>query len=258
MVEQQALQRTLHAQFQAAQLKNPAFSLRAFAKRLGLAHSALSEILNGKRRVSLKLAKRLLERSDIDPQKSRAILKLFDRDQETSAAAYTPLDMEQFKIISEWFHFAILSLAETSDFRDEPAWIADRLNIRTRDAEQALKRLEDLAFLKRGKSGKLKASGIQYTTSDDVKSLALRRCHAQNLELAKNALETVEISERDFTSLTLALDPEQLPLAKKLIRKFQDEFEATLPSKRKLEVYKLCMQFFPLSQRYERKPHGNA
>lgn len=43
--------------------------MRAFAKKLGIGSAALSEIINGKRRVSPKMANRILFGVRIDKQK---------------------------------------------------------------------------------------------------------------------------------------------------------------------------------------------
>ena len=56
------LRRALHDEFSSARIKNPMFSLRAFARKLNLPPSALSEILNGKRTVLDAIAQRLQEK----------------------------------------------------------------------------------------------------------------------------------------------------------------------------------------------------
>lgn len=54
--------KALHACFCQARERNPAFSLRAFARQLGVQASLLSEIFRGKRGVSSALARRVQER----------------------------------------------------------------------------------------------------------------------------------------------------------------------------------------------------
>jgi hypothetical protein len=75
--EQLAIQRLLHRKLEQARLRNPAYSVRALAMKVGLGSPALSEILNGKRRVSLKLALRIGERLCLSPPEVREIAELF-------------------------------------------------------------------------------------------------------------------------------------------------------------------------------------
>lgn len=251
---QLAIQKTLQEALLEAQARNRAFSLRSFAKKLGVGPSSLSEILNGKRRVSRKLAERMTEKLCLPPHERAALLELFPEksgpDQENGAGKdYTRLSADQFHAISDWYHFAILSLAETVDFSSHPEWIAQRLGIRRFEAEMALERLQRLGLLRVTEQGEVVPTRGGFTSSDDIQDLALRRAHSRNLTLAEQSLEKDHVTLRDFTAVTMAIDPERLPVAKQMIREFQDKLSAFLESGSKTEVYKVSMQLFPLTQR---------
>ena len=254
MSEQIVLQKKLSEYFTDARVRNPAFTLRAFSRRLGMNHGALSEILSGKRRASGKLAHRILSRMGAAPWEVESVVRLFNtkgqsaQEPDAIPTNQVQLDMEHYRLVSEWHHFAILSLAETQDFHSTPEWISTRLNITPVRAAQALDRLEKLELLKRNDAGKLVPTGKTYRSPDHVRDPALRLAQVANLDLARESLEHDDISERDFTAMTLAFSPEEMPLAKKLIREFQDRFEVLVDSKRKTEVFKLCVQFFPLTR----------
>ncbi len=254
---QLAIQKKLNEALIEAQLRNPAFSLRAFSRKLSVSPSALSEILNGKRRVSKKLAERLLKNLCLSPKETQGIVDLFvdkhpENDPESKyQSPYIELSTDQFHVISEWYHFGILSLAETVDFKGDAKWIAERLGIRAQDAQAALDRLERLKLLEKNPKGKLVPTGNGYSTSDEVRDMGLRKAHGQNLEMARRSLEEDPIEQRDFTATTMAIDPSKLPVAKKMIREFQDRLCAYLESGVKRDVYKLCIQVFPLTSRKE-------
>jgi uncharacterized protein (TIGR02147 family) len=259
MKEQLAFQKLLSKQLTEARLKNPSYSLRAFAKKAGLTPSALSEILNGKRRVSRELAQKVVHKLCVEPARAAELIRSFPdklRRKGDGAAAptreFTQLNMDHFRIISDWYHFAILSLSETDDYRHDPRWIGERLNIKSTDAAAALGRLERLGMLELDDQGKPVRGAPQYITSDDIADLSLRKVHGQNLELARASLEEDAVAERDFTAMTMAIDPDRLPEAKKMIREFRDRLCAFLESGRKKEVHKLCIQMIPLTK--PRKP----
>jgi uncharacterized protein (TIGR02147 family) len=199
------------------------------------------------------LAGRIAERLGWAPD-LRDELKAFPKYQKRSLEKESvQLTVDHFNVISDWYHFAILSLAETQDFNDEPAAIARRLNITKTQASAALERLTRLGMLERGPSGKLFATGASYSSSDDLVSSALRKSHAQNLELARRSLEEDAMEERDFISATMAIDPALLPEAKRRLREFRADLCAFLESGAKKEVYKVSMQLFPLSKNEDEK-----
>lgn len=261
----------LQEELAQARLRNPAYSLRAFARKLDLAPSAVSEILNGKRAISRKMAEKLLERLMCSPaQKERILKSLPGRPTAPALSARgvaseesadptllpTPIEIktDEFHAVSDWHHFAILSLAETRDFQADEAWISNRLNLNRNTARVALERLLRLGLLAVGKGGKIQATGKSYTTSDDIANISLRRSHAQNLELARASLDNDPIERRDFTAITMAIDPALLSEAKKRVRAFRDRLCAFLESGEKKEVYKLCIQLIPLSCEAEIPP----
>jgi uncharacterized protein (TIGR02147 family) len=254
MSEQTAFQKVLFEKLMDIRLRRPNFSLRAFALKIGISAPELSEILRGKRKASARIIERVSQRLPLSPEESEALLETVRQDKTDSNLAAQnqrpslQLNMDHFKAISDWFHFAILSLAETEDFSDNPAWIARRLNISLTQTKEALARLERLGMLERTEGGALKATGVQYATSDEIANVSLRNSHSKDLELAQKSLEQDEIEDRDFTAMTLAIDPKKLPMAKKMIREFRDRLGTFLESESKTEVYKICMQLFPLTK----------
>lgn len=237
-------------------LKNPQYSLRALARRAGLSPAALSEILSGKRRVSTERAKSVLERLGAGLDKIDTIVSEIDKDSAPSRKPYQ-LAIDQFYLISEWYNFAILSLAETEDFNDDPHWIATRLNIPVQNAKKSLERLERLGALKRNKKGQLVASGMQLSTPDEIANRGIRQQHLEILEKCKDSLEKDSIHQRDFLGVTMTLNPEDLVLAKKSLREFMVKFCARFEKGKKKEVYRLNLQFIPLTVLKEGKKNEN-
>jgi transcriptional regulator with XRE-family HTH domain len=251
--EQFAFQKKLQDSLEASKRRNPAFSLRAFSRKLQISPAAVSEILNGKRRVSRDLASRLLDRLELTDTERSTILDLFPKKGKSSGLGQgkikrtEEIGLDQFKTISQWFHYGILALSETRNFQSDPAWIARRLRIRESDARSAVERLERLGFLRRQPDGSLQLSAPHFSTPDDVANSALREAHFKNLELATRSLEEDAVEDRDFSSVTMAISPEKIPVAKAMIRKFTEQLSEYLESTEKTEVYKVCVQLFALT-----------
>ncbi len=236
--------------------KNPNYSLRAFAKKLNVSPAALSEFLSGRRRFSKKMAERIADRLLLSPLERDELLRGFSilprTKMNTKAKGpckpYIQINMDHYHVISDWYHFAILSLAETKGFQSDSKWIAERLGLRNYEVLSALERLERLGMLEKNSKGRLVATGVQYSTSDEIANIAIRKSHLQDLEIARSSLENDPVDQRDFTSVTMAIDPERLGEAKKMVREFRDQLCRYLEGGKKSEVFKMCFNMVPLTK----------
>ena len=84
-------------------------------------------------------------------------------------------------------------------------------------------------------------------TTDGIPSAAIRKRHKQILGKALESIDTHSVAERDFSSMTLTIDPALLPEAKKRITAFRRELCAFLESSKRKRVYEISIQLFPLS-----------
>ncbi|MGZ3693220.1 MAG: TIGR02147 family protein [Bdellovibrionota bacterium] len=249
---QYEIRQLLFKELERVRLLNQSFSLRAFARKLKLAPSALSEMISGKRAISPKVAARLADQLGWAPDvRDRALQTAGKGRRYQAPRETTQLDIDQFQAISEWYHFAILSLAETKDFKSDAAWIAQRFGISEKECNEALDRLVRLNLLAIDGAGNFTLTHARYTTTDDISNIALRKSHAKNLELAKASLDSDPVERRDFTAITMAADPRKLQEAKRMVREFREELSAFLEDGEKTEVFKFCMQLFPLTKSEE-------
>lgn len=261
MNEQIAIQTKIRSEFEGLQRRNPAFSMRAFAKKLQLSPSALSEIIGGKRKVSKKMAERILTRMCLDPKEQEAILSTFENKNQTEldpslikvaagkykkSINFLKLNADQFSLISEWQHFALLSLMETFDFVSDTEWMAKRLGISITDLQKTLTRLIDLNLVTK-KYTKYFPTEAPLITTDNISDVAVRKSHYADLKLAEKTLDEVPVEDRDFTAITIAADKSKLPEARRMIREFQDSLTQFLEDGTKDEVYKMTFYMYPLS-----------
>lgn len=245
------LKNILEEHFNQKRLVNPRYSLRSYARFLKMSPSAVGELMRGKRRASPKLKLRISDRLGLDPALRQ---KLSELPEKNPSPQYVDLSIDQFSTIAEWQHFAILSLIRTREFKSDPHWIGERLGITKIQAESAVDRLLRLGLLKKNSKGVLKSTGKDYQTTDGILNASLRKSHAANLEIAKNALENIEKDLRDFSAITLTFDPDRMAEARKMLRSFRDQFCLDVEKFKKKEVYKLMIQFVPLTKIKEKKP----
>jgi uncharacterized protein (TIGR02147 family) len=257
MEEQLAIQTLLRENLLLAQSRNPKYSLRSFSRKIDIHFGALSSIMNGKRNVSKELAEKITRKLLIDPQKRNEILSLFPEKRKYRTLAekeaapepkFLEIEASEFRLIAEWEHYAVLSLVRTKNFKNNPEFVAERLGITVNRASEVIDRLLTLGFLKKSPKGSLIRIEANLRSSDDTVSMSVRKSHEENLELAKESLHRDSIHQRDFTSLTMPTDPAKMSKVKEMIRKFQDDLSDMLEGGEQTEVYRLAIQFFPLTR----------
>jgi uncharacterized protein (TIGR02147 family) len=254
MKEQLAFQKMLLTKYEELRSKNSKFSRRAFARKLGISSGAISEIVNGQRKISLKLAGRISARLGLDPQERSEVLSIFKSDSDSAVAlrqkkAYLQLSADQFRLIADWYHFGILTLMRTQSFKSDRKWIASRLGLPQSGVDKAIDRMKRLGLVSEDRRGWLSRSKEQYRTSDDIANASIRSAHKQYLDKAKESLDRDAVIERDFSSTMITMNLDKLDRAKEVIRKFQDELTTELEAEPGSEVYQLCVQLFPLSKK---------
>lgn len=246
----------LREEFSVRQRKNSSYSLRAFSNLLEIAPGTLSNILSGNRSLPKRKVGQVIKKLGLPPHKAKILenacwtkpsLAMLARAKLRDENALI-LDEINFKILSEWEHFAVLSLIETDSFKSDDSWIAQRLSITKPVAQQVLNRLLAAKLILQDSKGRFTKNFEKLVTTEDIVSTALQVSHKDNLKLAESKIESVAPNLRDFSSVTMAIDPEQIDIAKTLIREFRKKLSSKMESGKKKAVYRLSIQLFPLTE----------
>jgi len=249
-MNQTEFQNLLRSYLAESQIRNPSYSIRAFAKRLGLGFGTVSQVLAGKRSLAPKSIQKTLDKLGVGPVE-RA--KIFKGPKQKLSYEYTELKADQYFVLSEWHYLGILNLIRTKDFISTAQHISERLGISPSIAKQAMDRLERIGLIQ-FKNGKMIRTQVALKTSDGVQNSALRKSHYQTLDRARLALDEHPYDSHDFTWLTFAFAPNQIEEARQKIRDFENEFANQFStSKEAKEVYKLAVQLFSVT-----KPKPNS
>jgi uncharacterized protein (TIGR02147 family) len=229
---------------------NPSYSLRAFARSLDMDSSTLSAILNGKRPVTLKTARRLIDGLGVtDPKEAQMLmLSTLSGENEDAEVKYTELAMEIAETISSWQHFAILALLELKTFKPSPRNISARLNIPIAIVLESLDRMEKLGLVERLEDHMWRVTGKDMATPTQIPNKAIREGNRQYLQKALESLDIHEVELREISGVTIAISKSRLKDAKKLIKDFQLRLATFLEAGHKSAVYRFNVQLFPLSK----------
>jgi uncharacterized protein (TIGR02147 family) len=239
----------LKAELEKRCARNPRYSLRAFARALGVSHTVLSLVLSGKRPMPPKSGQKMAESLGLGPDERERFLSRETAKAETGSAQSQRLELDKFEVIADWHHYAILSLLEIRGARFEAAWISSRLGISEMQAQLAMERLCRLELVHKVR-GKWKQSGLPLRVENTVSTPATRRCHRGLLEKALESLENDPMEARDFSAITFAMNAKNVTYALKRIRDFRRQLSEELERMgAPTEVYELAVQLFPVSRK---------
>jgi len=240
----------LNQEYQRRKERNPNFSLRSFAKWLDISPAQISQMLAGKRPVTLNTLKKITDRIGLSPNEKKSLMTSLLADK---SFIETPpeknarnLQEEQFRLIADWQHFAILSLTKVAGAKGDPRWVARRLGLSIEEAHKALLLMEKMGLIQT--KPVFKQLGELLDVVSEVPSEAIRKYHRQNLALAAEKMETVPVELRQFQSITVATHPKLLPKLKVLIEEFLDNAMDVAESDSATEVYNLNVQLFPTTK----------
>jgi transcriptional regulator with XRE-family HTH domain len=259
MQKQTTFPEILRNELNQRRAKNPRYSLRAFAQTLGISPSFLSKILAGKKSLGentfLKLASRLSLPED-SVENLRSSLPGF----KLAALSFTSLEADQFQSISDWHHYAILEAFTLHDSVATPEWMAEKLNISVAKAQAAMDRLRRLGYLKKDSKGNWDHHVDNHTTTHlPTPTLACREHERQVLQLALLALDQIPVTERDQSSMTLAIPQSRLKEAQKRIDEFRRDMTALLQRRGKRDsIYHLSVSFYPITNIENLKTKGES
>jgi transcriptional regulator with XRE-family HTH domain len=228
---------------------NPSYSLRAFAKKLGVDQSFLSKVLKGKKFFSEEAILKIAPQLELTPIEYAQLWAA--KGQNTHELNL--LEEERFQLLTDWKNFAILELIKTRSFivseiaTDE--FIAARLNVHVEEVRCTLKRLQNLGFIeiKDGKISLLLANNTW--TNNHFSSQARRQLQNCLIDKSKVALNEIDYLDRDHGSLTVAIDHKRLPEFKEKLAQIRKELDQYFQASGSYdEVYQLTISFFPLTK----------
>ena len=235
-----AIEDLIRSEFQNRVRTDPKYSLRTYATSLGLEPSALSKIFRQKRKLSKRIAARSL---------SYLLGNETARETPKNSSDFQKINANLVTMLSQWFYFAILELIHVKSFKPDLEWISTTLKIDKKEVEIAVNRLIDLGFITVNEDGSWTDTFLNLTNiTGPVFSKAQTNYQRQLRELSIIALSDTDSSQRDHSSMTMAIDPKRLPEAKEALKKFRQEFCANIQKdSHPEEVYQLTLSFFPIS-----------
>jgi transcriptional regulator with XRE-family HTH domain len=216
------------------------YSLRGFSQKIGVSNSYLSEVLSSKKSLSVELAFKIAVKLDLTEVETQYLCLLVQLEQEKDPSfreefsrrlnSLNPnrkshdLSVDVFKVISDWYHYAILELTYLSGFKLDATSAARKLGI-----------------------SKVEADGYVMAQSQ-IPNGAFKQYHRQVLEKAIESLQSQTPKERISATDILPIDSKYLGEVDRLSQLFASAvLKLAEKSVVKDGVYALSVHFFKLS-----------
>ncbi len=242
------------------------FSYRLFSIKTGVdSPNYLKLIVDGARNLTPPHARRVAKYCALTESEKKYFLSLVRWNQNAEKEDADALWMEvlrtrsinenkslsnaQLSILTQWYTVAIFELLQ---LKKEPVTIEEiasrlRWNVSIKEIEHSLECLLKTKVIKKSTRGYRVVQSV-LTTTDDIPSASVRQYHKQVIRKSIEAIDEVELSEREFVSITFSLSKSDMPKFKERIRELRNlivsESEA---NQNREEIYQLNVQLFPLT-----------
>jgi uncharacterized protein (TIGR02147 family) len=213
---------------------NAAYSLRSYARDLKVSPSTLSEVMNGKKGLSPKLAQAVatnlrlpewevryfcdlvaVEHAKSPRVRDEAKHRLATRHQENRVHL---LNQRAIKALTSWVDLAILELTYLKNFEGSVPWIANCLEVPPPTVVASVKRLEEAGLIEiNKKTGVWSDVSPLFSSTDGIPSESIRNFHKTVLNLGLKKLESRDIKSRVVKTVIFSVSEENIPKAKQIL-----------------------------------------
>lgn len=249
--------------------KNPSFSLRAAARSCGLSPAALSMFLNGKKKISVQVARQLAVWSKLRVKEQEYFITMIEHELARSAGIKKVLQdrldelaheeanrrirkskLDYDFVFSNWYHLPLLVMLKTPELNQKsPAELAAVLNVDPKDITEALKQFQKVGIAEYQMDGWKIHDELLF--SADGPHLGLRNFHRLMLGKAQESLDKQNNTEKFVGSETMLFDEENLKEATEIIEECFSKVLALAAKSKKQKLYHFGIQLFKLG-----KPQG--
>lgn len=229
----------LNQEFHKRCTRNRRYSVRAFAKSLGISHTLLSLVMNGKRKPSAKL---LAKVQGALPASNETISPL------KITGATAELNATDFSQIATWVHYGLLSYFSLPRASQEFGDMAKKFSTSTLQIKSAISDLDQCGLIEKVK-GRWQQVSEPIRVNNTAPLAVTTQFIREFILKAQEALDYGNFSQRDMRVMTFAMNERDLNYAREKIAKFRRELSEDLESRSIPNmVVALNTNLFPLTE----------
>lgn len=235
--------------------KNKRFSLRSYAKQIGIEHSTLSKLFSGKRNMTFDLANKILTNLNVQSSiKNGLILTLIDDknfSQNPKDEEFIILSDQEMQEMLQWHYHALITYFGVPHFDRTKSAAARFFNLSMETVQNAC----DILF----KCGVIKydgetviSDGVKFATQLAPRTSAHREAWIKKMQgdFIQQSLESLngDVDKSYFGGGTVSIPVEKFDEAERRIKEFIRTLFVWLDEDtvKRNDVYRMNVQFFPM------------
>ncbi len=229
----------LAAEFSERKSKRASYSIRSFARDLGINSSTLAGAMQGRYGISVETAKKIgskLRFSDkqkqffvdlVESQHSRATFQKHEAakrlKKHLNLVKLEPMPPGEVELTTKWYFFAVLEFLTINKKVESLNQIARALRLESADVERSIELLLKYKLIRKTAIGFERIKKHSLVQSNAPSGL-IRDFHKQILGLAKDAIEEQPIANRKFINSILSFDSKNTADARAWLETANEEF----------------------------------
>lgn len=238
----------LKEDLEARRKLNPRYSIRAYAKHLGISAAAASEIFRSVDgwKISRKRAFEILKKTKMNSVHRSKILVAMGYPAEVERRN---LPSEDFELFTDWSYFAVYFSHSLPVAYRNPSHISERFGLSEDRVNQVINDLIEKKLLKYNDEEKALQNQNEnwIAAGGSLPKEAVRSYHKSNLDLAKRAMGEIDPNLREISSMTFCGSLEDFEKVRKETMQFYERIMALMNKEEKNdEVIQVNVSLFPL------------
>jgi uncharacterized protein (TIGR02147 family) len=264
----------LNAFYTIRKLNAGHFSWRAFAQRAGVSHSTLTDVISGRRNLSLKAAEKCAEAMGLKSRERSYLMTLvkFCNTSDQSLknqllgellhmqkySRGPSLQHDSYEYFSHWFYPLIRELVELDNFQEDYEKISRSLSsivtVKPEEVKKAIVFLENRGFITRDNNGRFRQKDKVIHSGTGLSVLTIREYQRRMIELGAAAIHKIPREKREISSLTLNTSENSYQEILRKIRRCQEEILELVRSDKapSIKAVQVNFQAFPLCDGFEK------
>jgi transcriptional regulator with XRE-family HTH domain len=243
------LRTILNSNFSELKLRNHRYSLRAYARKLKISHSTLSQILNqqSKRQwfMTAERACEILDVIEVPNHKKNALRIQLGQDPKLQKKEFAHLG---FDTLADWIWHAVLMCFDLPEIHHTIPSISERFGRPESEIQFYIDALLEKGALIRDPQGRIRRfpDFIETHSSIELRT-PIRDFHKSSLKLAERGLQA-PVPERDYSVVTFATSKDKMDMIRKETARYLERIVSLAEPGECDEVYRVSVQIFPLRQ----------
>jgi uncharacterized protein (TIGR02147 family) len=160
------------------------------------------------------------------------------------------MNPNHYSLFEKWYHLALREIIDTTGDADDCNSIAENLRppVPAKEIKKDVEMLKNMEIIADKGNGRFYATDKLLSTGETWENVAIQKYQSEMIKLADSALLNYPKGERDISTMTIGLSPDDIIKLKEILKRTRQEIMTLAEDAKNREyVYQINIQVFPLS-----------